>query len=125
MDQARFEAIVAAYGGDPGRWPQSERAAAQAFALRPEAAPILAEARALDALLNASTEITPLNLAFVRRVIAAAPKPPSRPNWGPAAALAASALIGLALGFSGARQAVEAHAAASVLDMAFADGGEG
>ncbi len=125
MDAARFEEIVAAYGAEPRRWPEAERADAEAFAARPEAASMMAEAGSLDALLDASAEITPLNLAFVRRVIAAAPKPTSRLNWRPAAALAASALIGMALGFGGARQAAEAHAAAAVLDMAFAEGGEG
>ena len=125
MDAARFEAIVAAYGADPERWPQAERAEADAFAAKPEAASTLAQARALDALLDASDEPSPLNLTFVRRALAARPKPLSQLPWRPAAALAASALIGLALGYGGARQAVEAQAAAAVLDMAFADGGEG
>jgi len=54
MDLNRFEALVAAYGATPSRWPEEERDAAQAFARsNPEAAALLAEADAIDALLFA------------------------------------------------------------------------
>ena len=54
MDLNRFEALVAAYGATPGRWPDDERAAAQAFARAdPHAAALLAEADTIDALLFA------------------------------------------------------------------------
>jgi hypothetical protein len=125
MDAMRFEAIVAAYGADPKRWPEAERAQAIAFAARSEAATALARARALDAILDESGAPTPLDLTQIRRFIAAAPKARAALPWRPVAAMAACALLGLALGFSGARQAAEAQAAAAVLEMALIDGGAG
>ena len=54
MDPERFEALIAAYGAAPARWPEEERAAAKAFARRdPHAAKLLADADAIDALLFA------------------------------------------------------------------------
>ena len=54
MDLSRFETLVAAYGATPNRWPEEERAAAEAFAQAdPRAAALLAEADAIDALLFA------------------------------------------------------------------------
>jgi len=56
MTSERFLALVAAYGADARRWPEAERAAAQAFAAADPAVagPALAEADAADALLHAS-----------------------------------------------------------------------
>jgi len=54
MDLNRFERLVAAYGATPSRWPDEERAAAQAFARAdPRAAALLAEADSIDTLLFA------------------------------------------------------------------------
>jgi len=54
MDLNRFETLVAAYGATPNRWPDDERAAAEAFARAdPRAAALLAEADAIDTLLFA------------------------------------------------------------------------
>jgi anti-sigma factor RsiW len=54
IDLARFEALVAAYGATPARWPEEERAAAEAFARSdPRAADLLAQADAIDTLLFA------------------------------------------------------------------------
>jgi len=54
MDLNRFETLVAAYGATPNRWPDDERAAAEAFARAdPRAAALLAEADAVDTLLFA------------------------------------------------------------------------
>jgi len=54
LTETRFRDIVDAYGADPSRWPEAERAAAAIFARNnPEiAAPILDQARALDAWLD-------------------------------------------------------------------------
>ncbi|NEI71943.1 hypothetical protein GR212_20365 [Rhizobium lusitanum] len=52
MNAERFETLVAAYGGDIGRWPQAERAAARNFAKSPGASQALARAAGLDALLD-------------------------------------------------------------------------
>ena len=55
MTPERFHQIVEAYGADPRRWPQQERAAAQAWAQshRAEADALLAEAAGVDAWLAA------------------------------------------------------------------------
>jgi len=54
MDLNRFETLVAAYGASPVRWPEEERAAAEAFARQdPRAAALLSEADSIDALLFA------------------------------------------------------------------------
>ena len=53
MDQDRFAALAAAYGGELRRWPAAERAAAQArVAADPRAAAVLDEGRGLDAALD-------------------------------------------------------------------------
>jgi anti-sigma factor RsiW len=54
MDFTRFEALIAAYGATPSRWPEEERAAAESFARSdPRAAAALREADAIDELLFA------------------------------------------------------------------------
>jgi hypothetical protein len=125
MNAERFRAIVEGYGADPKRWPEAERAVAQDFATLPEAAAVLAEARGLDALLDASDEAAAASLGFVRNVIAAAPKPRPAMSWRSYAAMAACALLGLALGFGGARSALENDAAAMALEIAFGGGETG
>lgn len=73
MTSERFLALVAAYGADARRWPEAERAAAQAFAAAEPvvAGPALAEADAADALLHAS-RVTHPSMALRDRVIASA-----------------------------------------------------
>ena len=73
MTAERFLALAAAYGADRRRWPEGDRAAAEAFAsAHPDLArPVLAEADALDALLHGSP--TPqVSTALRDRVLAAA-----------------------------------------------------
>jgi len=73
MTAERFYALTAAYGADRRRWPDDERAAAEAFAADHPglARPALAEADAIDALLHRSP--TPqVSMALRDRVIAAA-----------------------------------------------------
>jgi hypothetical protein len=77
MTPDRFIDLVEAYGADRRRWPEGERAAAEAFmAARPDiAGPALAAADALDALLHRSP--TPqVSTALRDRVIAAAASAP-------------------------------------------------
>lgn len=73
MTSERFLALVSAYGADARRWPQAERAAAEAFAVAEPAvaAPALAEADAADALLHASKVRHP-SMVLRDRVIASA-----------------------------------------------------
>jgi hypothetical protein len=104
MTPERFQTIVDAYGADPRRWPQGERADAQAWAaLHPgEAAALLAESASLDAwLASDALEAPPRVLA--ERIIATAPAHrrwlPRRQLWWSGAAFAG---IGLAGGVAGA-----------------------
>lgn len=68
MNDERLNALIAAYGADPARWPEGERAAANA---RLDAAtPGLAEARELDLWLAASPAPA-VSMSLSERVIAA------------------------------------------------------
>lgn len=73
MTAERFIALISAYGADARRWPESERATAQAFAAaHPEVArAALMEADAIDALLHASP-MPQVSAALRDRVIASA-----------------------------------------------------
>ena len=73
MTAERFHALIAAYGADARRWPEAERAAAEAFAAACPgiARTALEKAGAIDALLHASPVRSPS--AMLRdRVIASA-----------------------------------------------------
>ena len=108
MTPERFHQIVQAYGADPRRWPQDERAAGQAWA-ELHCAPAdacLAEAADLDAWL-AADRVAPPDAALQQRVIAGAPvrQRPAlkrRALWWSGAAVAGVAGIGLLGGAIGA-----------------------
>ncbi|WP_247039889.1 hypothetical protein [Burkholderia cepacia] len=74
MTPERFRTIVAAYGSDARRWPDGERAAAEAWArAHPgDALAALDEAAELDAWL-ASDTVAPPAPALVERIVATAP----------------------------------------------------
>ena len=59
-----------AYGADPARWPEKERAAYGAFAAADEAAQVRAEAEAIDGFLGASTAPPPAPGALKSRILA-------------------------------------------------------
>jgi hypothetical protein len=73
MTAERFHALIAAYGADTRRWPEAERAAAEAFAAACPgiARTALDKAEAIDALLHASRVRSP-SAALRDRVIASA-----------------------------------------------------
>ncbi len=106
MTEARFEALLDAYGANPNRWPLSEQAAALAF-LRAQAQvaePAVAEARRLDALLDAyGLDSPPERLGLAVRAAALASPPAATRGrmvtWGLGAGLAAS-MAGLLAGVS-------------------------
>ncbi|ARP80138.1 hypothetical protein CAL12_04385 [Bordetella genomosp. 8] len=79
MTPERFQAIVQAYGADARRWPEAERAGAQAWASgHPVAADaILAAAAPLDAWLDGDT-VSPPDRSLFDRIVASAP---ARPLW--------------------------------------------
>ncbi|KWA22297.1 hypothetical protein WT41_20475 [Burkholderia territorii] len=74
MTPERFRTIVAAYGSDARRWPQDERAAAEAWAqAHPrDALEALDDAAELDAWLMQDT-VAPPAPALVERIVASAP----------------------------------------------------
>lgn len=126
MGLDRFHAMVEAYGGRPEHWPAAERAAALALlAVSAEARALRDEAVALDALLDRASVPAP-SPALADRILAQAPvvasaRPapasaaragpavrlgrwlrlvlPEAADWRGAAALAASLLVGIAVGY--------------------------
>jgi hypothetical protein len=109
--KVRLSKVLAAYGANPARWPQNDRAALESLlANQPE----LAQARALDHLLNTQEEPKPTLGAIGRVMAKTANTPSSQETKAPlsrissltglvpiSALLAASLLVGVFLGLSG------------------------
>jgi hypothetical protein len=107
MTSDRFKELVEAYGASPARWPAAEREAALAFAQSsPDARRIVAEASALDRIMDlaATAPVTPQLQA---KILASVSEPRShawfaallpQPLWIPAAAFAASLILGVGAG---------------------------
>ena len=85
MTPERYLQLLDAYGADTRRWPDDERAAAEALAQTLPAALQAAqhEAAALDALLAAHAVASPAPAlaARIAQLGRTAPTPPSRPWW--------------------------------------------
>lgn len=101
MDRSRFEAIVAAYGADPRRWPEGERAAAEAFGRSDAgAARLLDEEWAFDALLLRH-KVAAASPALAASLLALHPRPRvwtrARIGWS-ALLLALTGAAGVAAG---------------------------
>jgi hypothetical protein len=121
MTQERFEALLAAYGADPRRWPLDERAAAEAFAAGAEAKAALTEARTIDALLALDARAPSANEALRARILAAAPRASTAFDWrAPAMALAACAVGGVLIGYGAGAFVAPAGAVDAVIADAFA-----
>ncbi|OZI66892.1 hypothetical protein [Bordetella genomosp. 11] len=104
MTPERFRTIVDAYGADVRRWPEAERAAAQAWASahRIQADRILAQAAPLDAWLD-SHAVAPPARAMFDRIVAGAPA--RHPFWRRSRVWWSSAVfagVGAAGAFAGA-----------------------
>jgi len=103
MTPERFRTIVAAYGSDARRWPQDERAAAEAWAqAHPrDALEALDEAAELDAWLMRDA-VAPPAPALVERIVATAPAPQRARRrgkvWWSGAAFAGVGLAGALAG---------------------------
>ena len=102
MNRERFFSIVDAYGAEPRRWPEAERAAALAhLEADGEAAARVREAAGLDAVLDESRPLAP-SAALRSRVVAAAPRARRSPArlgwWAPGAGLVAAGVAGLMFG---------------------------
>lgn len=99
MTPERFHQIVEAYGADPRRWPQQERAAGEAWAAahRVGADAALADAAGIDAWL-AADKVDPPGAALQQRIIGSAPvrRPgaPRRKLWWSGAAVAGVGVLG-------------------------------
>ncbi|MGV9008973.1 hypothetical protein [Brevundimonas sp.] len=108
MTPARFIALTEAYGADRRRWPEAERAKADAYvAAHPDAARrAMADADTLDAQLFASRPLQP-SAALRDRVIAAATVRPARRTW--------LSQLGLAMGAGWAAAACAGVAAGVVM----------
>lgn len=113
MDLNRFKECAAAYGSERRRWLAQDFALYDRLAGTPEGAAILAQAELTDRFLDAYA--TPAPDAALLRSIAA----PARPAWRrygvPAAAFAASAMLGFATGFAQGRGEADAAFAARLL----------
>lgn len=100
MTLDRFEDLAGLYGPDLTTWPVAERGAAQAFmAANPEPARnALAQANALNALLESAREAGP-DASLFEAVIASAPRAQSAaPRWS-AMAAAAALVVGVSTGW--------------------------
>lgn len=111
MTEAEFEALVAAYGARPDRWPDDRRDAAQARARtdsqRVRAA--LEDAHGLDAMLDEAATPTLTDAAMARLRADARPSLAARlrgavgwrgPIWQPVGALAMALFLGIGLGLA-------------------------
>lgn len=101
MNRERFDQLLAAYGADFQRWPEAERDAGAAFAAQhgEALAAAISDGRALDDALNELREPAPDTSLLTRRIMKAAPRP-----WldtRAMIALAACAMFGVVLGYSG------------------------
>jgi hypothetical protein len=111
----RLRTILDAYGANPSRWPQDERAKMEAFIHARANEADLNEALAVDRALDAAPGVVASatlsarimesfdNIASrpsIRRLVNVVANLvwPGAPVWQPSAALAASLIVGLALG---------------------------
>ena len=115
MDLSRFKTLAEAYGTERRRWPENAQPLYERFANTPEGATILAEAERIDRFLDALEVASPdddLAPSIVAEALASA-RSSDRAEGGrtlrlvrlrwPLGAIAASAIIGFALGFSQVR----------------------
>jgi hypothetical protein len=115
MTEARFAALLDAYGAEPDRWPASERAAGLAYLESSEEARAAMEpAAALDGLLDSIAPSTQISEDLADRIYALAPAAPQAerqpgnviPFWRRAMPsggngwqkIAATAILGIAAG---------------------------
>jgi anti-sigma factor RsiW len=110
MTCERLAHLLDAYGSDPRRWPDADRAEMEAMIVElPEAQRLHAKAQALDNLLDGFIADPPRE-DFRSRILATARSSPQsrrgsvvtdrllRDWWPRAAALAAAALLGIVIG---------------------------
>lgn len=103
MNRERFVQLLDAYGADFRRWPAETRTSAAAYAAQDaEAAALMAEARQLDAMLDAGSVGSAPSGDLVARILAQAPRTQTAAFDRRAMfALAACAVFGVVLGYGG------------------------
>jgi hypothetical protein len=106
MDRERFEHLLEAYGADFRRWPVETRAQAAAYAAQNvDAAAAIAEARALDQVLDSARTDPAPSPDLVGRILAQAPRTQRGFDRRAMLALAACAVFGVVLGYGGGQLA--------------------
>jgi hypothetical protein len=124
----RFQAMLEAYGAEPGRWPAQDRAEALALlATSAEAARLREAAAKLDLLLDLAPRPAPARLsagALAERVTGQTQErvAPYRPStswlWVRAAGLAAAAVIGFVVGATQLTGVGDSAATTTPIDVA-------
>ena len=131
MEIERFETLAQAYGADLRRWPELERAAAEALlAHRPDQArAILLEAQGLDAVHDDWRAPVP-SAALREAVMATAPRSRRELSWRgfgfwlSGAGFAAAALAGVVVGVAASNAAVSDARADALLSAALSNEGD-
>jgi hypothetical protein len=99
----RFRELIEVYGGDPRRWPASERAAALAYRRdhADDVQAVLAEASELDGIMDRFA-VMPPDAALRERIVASGPTPGSDRGraglWWQSAGVAGVGLAGAVVG---------------------------
>ena len=125
MNAQRFQNLAEAYGADPRRWPEAERAAARAFMdADPHGAErLLFEARQMDLVLEASSRAV-VSHDLRERVIALAATAGLKPRarvafgrlaWASGAGWAVACAAGILVGLNLSQPAVSRAEADAVL----------
>src|ERR1700754_2089834 len=130
MTEARFMALLAAYGADLSRWPAEECGSAEALlAVAPHRLKDIWESeRVFDQLLTLEKEV-PAPISLESRVLAASPAPRAAqrshrlfgrwtpPQWATGGAIAASLALGFAAGYAGEPKAQSGNEYAQMLAL--------
>lgn len=121
MDRERFADLLDAYGADFRRWPADARAAATALAAQnSDAAALIAEARAVDAVLDSARDSAAPSADLAARILASAPRARSSGfDRRAMVALAACAVFGVLIGYGGGMLAPAPVEDDSYFSMAF------
>lgn len=130
MTEARFVELLAAYGAELSRWPEKDRADAEALlANAPHRIKDIWESERVFDRLLALEKDAPAPIALESRILAASPQPAkarakarlfgrwSIPQWATGGAIAASLALGFAAGYAAEPEQQQVVAAAENLPM--------
>jgi len=102
MTEERFFQILDVYGANPARWPEAERAGAEAFAAaHPDlVGAAMSDEMVLDDLLDRLVEPAIEAPLLERRLLTQLPSPGGLPSWMAPSAMAAALMLGAFIGFA-------------------------